>query len=534
MRRGPILVRFVSGIGLAMANLAWCQVPVQPPQQPQQQPQQQAPITPNPIDPNAKPAGVSDPALANPTSVDPTKDPTQNPATDITKDPTTSSSADSLGADAGAGAGDIAAQAPDYTGPAILSRGFALSRPAVPVNQHLRFYAGVNATYDSGLFGPYAQGVVSPTVNSKGLDFNWGASALHYRRKDIFQFNYTGDYFDYFSSARNSGLTQNFAGGYTRQYSARLSFGVRETAGLYSNTYSVLNSTAIQDTTTASATIVVAPNTEAFDDRTYFSSTSGTVTYRQTARLSFSFSGAFFLVRRASTDLADTNGYQASADVAYRLTKRQTIGLYYSHSEYSYKKIFGDSNADSIGMNYSVGLSRNSDLSFRLGGTRYDSQSLGSVIPNPLVQQVLGITEGIEKFYFVGYAPDITVTFNRRLRRSSVGASFSEGISPGNGLVLTSKSQSASVFWSLPVYRKWTSQLGVGRSELTGYISGPGDYASYYATFNLSHPVTRYISSYLGFNYRQFGFDNTNFHQKEYTISLGFRLSPPEGTIKVW
>jgi hypothetical protein len=402
------------------------------------------------------------------------------------------------------------------------------------VNKHLTFYGGVNINYDSGIFGLYVPNVYSPRTSSGGVDINWGASATHYRRKDIFQFNYGGDYSEYFSTAKSSGLNQNFAGGYTRQLSPRLTVGLRETAALTTNNYAVLNSTVISDTSLASSTVAVAPNTESFNIRTYYSSTSGSLSYRKSARLSFSISGAFFLVRRDSADLADTNGYQAGADLAYRITQRQTLGLYYSHSEYSYKKVFGDSNADSGGMNYSISLSRNTDFSVRAGVTRYDSQTLAFVVPNPLVQQILGITEGIEKFYFVGYAPDVTATLNRKLRRSTVGATFTEGISPGNGLVLTSKSQSESVYWNLPAYRRWTSTLGAGRNVLSNYTSGPGDYNSYYATFSLSRPVTRYSSGFFNATYRQFGFNNTTFHQKEYQISLGVRFSPPAGTIKVW
>ena len=238
---------------------------------------------------------------------------------------------------------------------------------------------------------------------------------------------------------------------------------------------------------------------------------------------------------RASTDLADTNGYQAGVSVSYRVTKRQSVGIYYNHSEFSYKKIFGDSDADSIGLNYSVrSLSRTMDLAIGAGGTRYDSQSLASVVPNPLVQEVLGVNVGIEKFYFVGYSPDITVTLTRRLRNSSVGASFVEGITPGNGLVLTSKRQSESFFWNLPTFRKYAVQVGGGRDILSDYTSGPGDYSSYSLRFSASRPVTRVISSFFSFDYRQFGFSNTSFHQKEYRISLGLRFSPGEGPIKFW
>ncbi len=531
---GSNFARFLLVFGVLAAGQSLGQQ--NPAQQDPPQPPQQAnpkPLKSNQLDPNGKVSDIPDP----------TKDPTKDPSTDITKDPTKDPdavSAANIGTDenkVGADAAGVTADAPDYTGPAILSRGFALTRPNVPVNEPLRFYAGVNATYDSGLIGAYVQNQQIPAVSSEGADFNWGATMRRYRRKSIFDLNYSGHYYDYYSSSKYSGQDHALAAGYTYQFSPRFTVGLRETAGLYSNTYSVLNSTAIADVSTASSTIVVAPNTEAFNDRTYYSTTTGSVSYQYSARLSFSINGTYFLVNRNSIYLADTRGYQTGGDIAYRITRRQTVGIYYSHSEFSYTKIFGDTNADSIGFNYGTSLDRFTDLSVRFGGTRFESQSLGEVIPNPLVQQVLGIQAGIEKFDFVGYSPDFTVTLNRKLRNSSVGASFVEGITPGNGLVLTSKRQGESVFWNLPTFRRYAAQLGGGRDVLSGYTNGmgtSGSYTSYYARLSLSHPVTRLISSVLNFDYRQYGFGGTSFHQNEYRISIGFRWSPGDGPIKLW
>jgi hypothetical protein len=485
---------------------------------------------------------------------DPTKDPAKDPATDITKDPTKDPDAAAVapqsdkgnnaggnGGNANAAGGDAGGgvDAPDYTGPAILSRSFSLSRPSVPRNEHFQIYAGINATYDSGLSGQYLLNAVVPAVSTFGADFNWGASLLHYRRKDIIQFDYSGHYYEYggHGTSPYDGQDHSLSAGYTREISPRFTFGFRETAGLYSNTYSVLNSTGLSDVSQASGTLVVAPNTEAFNDRTYYSTSSASMTYHKTARLSFNIGVAYFLVRRNSLLLADTNGYQISADAAYRINRTQTVGLYYTHSEYSYRKIFGDSNADSVGFDYSIALTRTTSLAIRAGGTRFDSQSLGEVTPNPLVQQVLGIVAGVEKFYFVGYAPDVSVSLDRRLRQSSVGASFVEGITPGNGLILTSKHQSESVYYNLPTFRKTAAQFGAGRDVLGGYADGigtTGNFSSYYFRFTLSRPVTRVISSYFNVDYRQYGFAGTTLHQHEYRVSLGLRFSPGTGLMKLW
>ena len=500
----------------------------QDPPPPAQTDGQKKPVKSNQLDPNGKLTDLPDP----------TKDPSKDPALDPTKDPSKDPASTTDGQDAKGALGADAVEAPDYTGPAILSRGYALSRPSLPTNEPFRVFAGVNAVYDSGLTGAYVvNGGVLQTTSTAGADFNWGASMRKYRRRSIVDFNYNGHYYDYSGNQQYGGQDHSLAAGYTIQIAPRLTVGVRETAGLYSNNYSVLNSTAIADVTTASSTIVVAPNTEAFNDRAYYSTTTGSISYQITARLSVSANGAYFLVNRRAADLANTRGFSTGGDLAYRITKRQTIGVYYAHSEFSYTKIFGDSNADSIGLIYSASLDPHTDLSIRAGGTRYDTQSIDTVIPNPLVQAVLGIQAGVQKDYFVGYAPDVTVTLNRKLKNSSVGASFTEGITPGNGLVLTSKRQSESIFWNAPIFHRFSGQIGVGRDDLSGYANGDGSagsYVSYYIRLSVSRPVTRMISSYSNFDYRQDGFNGTTYHQKEYRISIGFRWSSGEGPIRFW
>jgi hypothetical protein len=510
-------------------------VPITPQQNPPQgQPQPTKPLKPNELDPNRKLTDIPDP----------TKDPTKDPSTDITRDPSKNPDAvagqkpgaeDQSGADASGGG--VTTDAPDYTGPAILSRGFALGRPAIAINRPLRFFAGVNAVYDAGLAGAYVPNGPLPSVASWGLDFNWGANMTRYRRHAIVDFNYGGHYYEYFGNGNASGQDHSLGAGYTYEFSPKLSAGFRETAGLYSNTYSILNSTSISDISLAGSTIVVAPNTEAFDDKTYFSTTTGSLAYRISPRLSYSIGAAFFTVFRNSTFLANTQGYQANVDVSYRITQRQSVGLYYAHSGYSYTKIFGDASVDAAGITYAISLDKTTDLSFRGGAARYDSQSLGAVVPNPLVQQVLGIQSGIEKFYFVGYSPDFSAVLSRKLRSSTVGASFSEGITPGNGLVLTSRHQGESFFWNLPDFRKLGMQLGAGRDTLSGYADGigsSGSFTSYYVRFSTSRPITSIISSFMNIDYRQLAFGGNTFHQNEYRISAGLRWSPGQGPIKFW
>jgi hypothetical protein len=246
------------------------------------------------------------------------------------------------------------------------------------------------------------------------------------------------------------------------------------------------------------------------------------------ARLSFSAAVAGFLVKRDSRFLANSTGAQYSGDIAYRISRRQTVGVFYAHTDYQYTKVLSNSHADSVGGSYSVSFSRATELSTRVGVTHIDTQGLQSVALNPYLQSVLGITTGIEKFYVQTLAPDFTVTLSRGVQHSTIGVTYVAGITPGNGLVLTSRRQSASASWAYSGFRKYQIQTAVGRDQLSGYVNTVGAYASYFGRVSASRTISRNLNSILSFDYRQQSVATSGFHQKEWRISLGFQYSPSD------
>ena len=458
-----------------------------------------------------------------PDLIDPTRDPSLELSNETEED---RNNLKPLGGDA------AIVQVEDYAGPSILSRNFLLTRPSIVKNEKFSAYAGVDAYYDSGLLGSSVQNGQNRNFSTAAWDVNWGISGRRYRRKDIIDLNYSGQFYDYAADTRYNGQDHSFSLGYTREISSHFSVGVRESAGVYANAYSILNSTALPDASLTTASLVVP--TDSLGDRTYYSTLQGSLVWQNTARLSFSFNGEDFLVHRNSLQLADSNGTRTSLDVAYRLTRRQTIGAYYSHSAYTFGRQFGSVNADGLGGTYTILLSRNMDLVARAGVSRYEIQTLAIVTPNPLVQAVLGISSGVEKQYTVGYAPDITLTLDRRLKKSSMGATFTKSISPGNGLILTSSHESESLFYNLPEFRRYATQFSAGRDKLSAYGNTPGQYSSYFARFSFSRPVMRNVSSVFGFDFRRYSADLKSFQQSEIRVSVGLRYGPGDRAARFW
>ena len=423
----------------------------------------------------------------------------------------------------------------DYTGPSILSRGFNFARPAVPRDARFRPFAGLNALYDSGLAGPYLgpNGKIT-NVSSAALDGSFGISGRKYRRRDVFELDYRGHLYYYAGATSFNGQDHSLAAGYTRYVSSRLLLSLHENFGLYSNTYSVLNATAITDVSTANVSVVVSPNTESFDSKTYFSSTELDAVYQQSARMSFNLGVSGFLVKRNSVDLANSIGYQARADMAYRVTKRSTLGVYYAYTTYSFSHVFGNSDVHTAGGEYSYTLSKTLSFKARAGISRVEVYGLNSVTLDPVVAAILGQTTGIAKYYSVSYVPDFSGTLNKSLRHASLGLSFAEGVSPGNGLYLTSRHESESAYYTYNGIRRYTLGVAAGRDSLGSIGDVTGSYFSYYGRINASRSLPRHLNATLSFDYRKLGFSYSGYGRNEYRISTGLTYAAGEGPLKFW
>lgn len=495
--------------------------PQQPAQQPAQQPpgQQQPaqPAAPKPAAPGEQPA-QPDETPANPSVTPGTINPSQSPQKSGELDETA----------------DQNANAPDYTGPSILSRGYSLSRPSLPTNERFRPFFGVNFLYDSGLTGPFVgpnNSVVS--TSSNGLDVSFGISGRHIRRKDIFQLEYRGHTYWYNSNTRYNGQDHSLDAGYTRTLNPHFTISIHEVAGWYANNYSVLNATSITDISTGNI-VGVNPNTESFDDRTFFSTSSVDLVYRKNSRLSFDIGGSEFFVKRHSAALTNSQGYQTHADAVYRVTKRTSIGAFYGYTFYKFSHAYGDSDVQSVGLTYSYAFTRTMELKLRAGGSLVESSGLAQVSLSPIVAIVLGQSFGLQRFYQRNFVPDFGAEFTKQVQHASVGASAAFGVSPGNGLYLTSRHDSESAYFNYNGLRTYGFGVAFGRDRLSSLGTVTGSYASYYGRFSGTHTLPHHLNGMFSAEVRQLGFSLSGYHRKEYRITAGIAYAPGEGPLKFW
>lgn len=424
----------------------------------------------------------------------------------------------------------------EYAGPAVLSRGISASEPMNPQNLKFTPSLGLEYTYNSGLTGVNIQqnGTLANT-SAQGVSLNYSLVGEKVYQKDVFSLTFNGFAYHYFNASTYDGSSNALAMTWRHQMSKHLSFGVQVSATEFNQNNLILSGADYINTGAGTTLVTTTPATAAFDGRVVSFYTQGSLTYRVNARLSFNLSGGGFLTRLASTSLYGDTGYQASGDVAYRLTRQTTVGAYYDYTHFDYVGLFGETNVNTVGVTYSIAFSPRTELMTRIGGSRAEISTLTALPLNPLLSLLFGTTAVPEAVHQISYAPDLNAQLRHKERALTYSLAYARGITPGNGLILTSSRQTMSGGIDGKFLRTWSFNLTSGYDALNSI--GPGNNERYTSVFGAANVYRRLIKSvdwHARFDYHHYLFDNTGFLQNVYILSTGFVWNPGNVFERVW
>jgi len=429
---------------------------------------------------------------------------------------------------------DQTAQDPDqtYQGPSILSRDKGLIGERGGKLLDFRYYFDVTGIYDSGLvpFTTNAQGNLINVGGAYGVETGFGVIGSRRWKRDKLSIEYKGAYRQYSVSDVPQGLDQFLNLAYSRQLTRRLILDLKDTAGTVSLANGAFSYLPLSNTD-----LFAIPANELFDIRTNFVQSRVDLTWQQTARLSFGIGREGFVVRRSSLALAGLDGYDARANVAYRLSSRQTVSGDYNYTYYDFQRAFGDSKLQSVSLGYSVGLSRKWDFSLRGGGIRIDSLGITQVAIDPAIAAIVGQNfADVTYKKRVVYAPLGEARMMRRFDRSSLTLDYSMGASPGNGVYLTSRQTAGTVGYSYTGVRRWTFALNSGYSELSSVGQTLGKYTNLQGGAGVTYKVGRETHIQFRYDYRHYTTQNNIYQMDSNRVSLGLAFSPGETPLAIW
>ncbi|MGD1070085.1 MAG: outer membrane beta-barrel protein [Bryobacteraceae bacterium] len=427
-----------------------------------------------------------------------------------------------------------AAAAQAYNGPAVLSRSYTLSRPMTPQEIKWSWNVGFNAIYSDGLIGGQANanGTVANQY-SFGQSATWGFHGRHFWKHDQIGVNYSGSYHHYDGFNGYSGQNENLNADFAHEFSRHFSLHLIESGLILSQSYSLENPLGNAEVSIANINLAASPAVQILGTGIRQTNTSANLTWQKSARLSFSYGGGFFIVEQTGAGLTGVTGYQAQSDINYRLTRKMTVGAYYSFSDYVYAQHVDVSEANTFGGIFSYALSRTMQFRSRAGVTRSETNGLSVVPIDPTIAALIGESSTIIESGRVSQFSDISAQLAKDFGRSrTANVSYAHGLAPGNGLILSSVQQTISAACSMRLFREYTASITLGQSSVSSTTQTIGKYTSEYVTLALARSYRHGMSTNLTVSYRRFTLvGGPSVPQSQIYISSGFSWGPPAGRL---
>lgn len=419
-----------------------------------------------------------------------------------------------------------------YGGPSILSRGVVEAGRRGEDPLRFRFFGQVNTVYDSGLLpisvDPRGQ-VYSDAL--WGVEAGVGVYGYHSGRHSAVGLDYRGNFRHYSQNTYYDGSEHILSLDYTAQVSRRVAVLLNPTAGTFSRSF---GSFGLYSSVLAIDPMSVVPTADLFDNRTYFAEGGGSLIFQKSSRLSFRAGGQGFTVRRQSKALVDLEGYNASGDVAYRLNRSQTVYGAYIFTHYGFGDLYGSSDAHMAILGHSIRIGRNVEFDLAGGGVRLESKGLQRVQVDPAIAALVGQTSTIQAFYVVNYIPSVNASLTRKFRKSSIEARYGMGVSPGNGVFLTSRRQIAGVMGGYTGIRRWDISGGVAYTQIKGVGFIPGGYGTYTGGGAASYRVNGLLHLSARAELRRADLTFTGFRRDAARLSFGIVITPGEVPVSLW
>ncbi len=413
-------------------------------------------------------------------------------------------------------------------GPSILSRGGGKPGQAGGKPVNFNFYAGISGSYNNGSI-PIDTG--SGTVDQLvlyGGSLNGGITGSHAWKDSSIGVDYRGDYRRYSKHSYADGSEQAIDLQYTVRATRRVTFNVAVAGG----TSNYANGGFITPTSILDPNLIGIPTNSIFDSRIYYVQTTVGMTYRLSSRLSFNFSGAGFTVHRTSKSLVGLNGYRASAQLTYRVSRRDQFGVGYNFTHFSYPRAFGASDLHGVSGTYGRKLGPGLDITFSGGIYRIETLGTAQVTLSPEVAEILGQSSGYQAIYRVNYIPQYSGGLTYGRGHSNFTVSAGAGVNPGNGVYLTSRTVNAGAGYSYNGIRKVSLSASAGATQLSSIFQTLAPYRNYFGGGGASYIISRHLSTSLQTDIHTFTIDGKN--RAGYSVSLGIYWSPTEIPIPSW
>ncbi len=376
-----------------------------------------------------------------------------------------------------------------------------------------------NGVWDSRI--PVLTSASTNSSSGFGWEAGGGIDLSHQFRDGGLTLSYQGSYRDYSSTGFSSGVQQSLALAYSKRLSKRWTFGTSVSGGIL--TYG----TSYYGASVQGASISTNP----FSTESRFLNAGISLTYAQSRRLSYVFSGSYFLSNYSYADSFSSYGGSGSAAVYYRLTARTTIGGNYTHTYYSYSNGAGTADIDNGSLTLSHRFPDRWQLDLSAGVSRVHSQGTIS-LPVTLIfdgTPVTGYEVGAYKRTIE--SPSFQGFLTHFYRRSSLAIGGGQNVAAGNGTFLASRSQFGNGIYSVTLPHRSNLGFGVSYIRLSSLANSISQsYSTFGASASYGVNLIRYLNANARYDFLHyeglFSYGGLNENRISFGLSLSSKSVP--------
>jgi hypothetical protein len=204
-----------------------------------------------------------------------------------------------------------------------------------------------------------------------------------------------------------------------------------------------------------------------------------------TPRASLTFAGGYSLLHYFNNGLLDYQGADARVGYNYQLTRRNTLALIYSYSDFNYSSASQSAAAHTMQLSY--GRVITGKLAFQVAAGPQAILSAFTITPST------GPTGQTVKVSSTDISWSLNSSFQYQRRRYGLAASYNHGVNGGSGVLSGARTDVATGSITRQMSRTVSSGLVAGYSRNQG-LPGPGAqanqlYSYWFGGINLSKPI---------------------------------------------
>ena len=392
----------------------------------------------------------------------------------------------------------------------------------------------ISGLYDTGVANVLVndQGNLATTA-SAGLRGSWGISGSRAWRLTNIGLDYKGSYSYYNRGPLSGGINQSLLFGVKHRLTRHATLNVRQSGGMFTRDFGLAT---LSQTVAFDPSQSYIPTTDFFDNRTSYLTSQVDLSLQKSARLSIDLGGDGFANWRRSAALSGAIGGSARADVQYRVTRGTTIGGSYMYHHFTFSRAEGGSDAHVVSGSYATRISNRLEFSGFAGMMRVESKFIQTTPIDPLIMALLGITTPPRQIvHQLSWSPRFSARLARTFHSGVAYISGGRSLMPGNGLFLTTFSNTALAGYTFTGLRRWSFVVSGGYTDSTSVGAIAGDYSTVTGTLSLSRSLGNGLhltANYSLRKYRSADFDRYN--RLIYNTSIGIGFTPGEIPLRIW